>query len=71
MKNIVKDSKLLKEFATKFAARPFKREELERPITEDDYVPSEELQRLEGATGTANSDRGLKFPDVNSAITHL
>jgi hypothetical protein len=44
MKNITKDSKLLKEFATKFAGttRPFKREELERPITEDDYVPSEE-----------------------------
>lgn len=71
MKNIAKDSKLLKEFATKFTARHFTREELERPITEDDYVPSEELQRLEGATGTANSDRGLKFPDVNSAITHL
>lgn len=43
MKNIAKDSKLLKEFATKFTARHFTREELERPITEDDYVPSEEL----------------------------
>jgi hypothetical protein len=43
MKNIAKDSKLLKEFATKFASRHFTREELERPITEDDYVPSEEL----------------------------
>ena len=44
MKNISKDSKLLKEFATKFAgsARHFTREELERPITEDDYVPNED-----------------------------
>jgi hypothetical protein len=39
MKNISKDSKLLKEFV----GRHFTREELERPITEDDYVPSEEL----------------------------
>ena len=44
MKNIAKDSKLLKEFATKYAnvRKPFKREDIERPITEDDYVPSEE-----------------------------
>jgi hypothetical protein len=44
MKNIAKDSKLLKEFTTKFAGsvRPLKREKLERPITEDDYIPSEE-----------------------------
>ena len=44
MRNLVKDSKVLKEFATEFAgsARHFTREELERPITEDDYVPNED-----------------------------
>lgn len=41
MKNIAKDSKLLKEFAKKYSqtARPFTKEEVEskEPMTEEDY----------------------------------
>jgi hypothetical protein len=41
MKNLIANSKVLKEFAEKYSqtARPFKREELENnePITREDY----------------------------------